>query len=172
MGTRWVPHQLHCTGSHSKLSLRLNSQLRCPPQRQKTMGKCQRHLFHGGIPCRKDACRVAPGDGVTKRWCKDNAPPGSLTVLFATRLFEGGGRLVIVDGLFDISYGPKDVVLIDGNILHGITGLRDLPGQGKKPLAASLSASPLSYSPRSSASRQCASMATTVACGRRAGWTM
>ena len=97
------------------------------------MGKCQRHLFHGGLPCRKDSCRVAPGDGVTKRWCKDHAPPGSLTVLFATRLFEGGGRLVIVDGLFDISYGPKDVVLIDGNILHGITGLRDLPGQGKKP---------------------------------------
>ena len=42
-----------------------------------------------------------------------------------------GGRLFIADGLFDISYGPEDIVLLDGNILHGITGLRDLPGQGQ-----------------------------------------
>ena len=35
-----------------------------------------------------------------------------------------------MDGLFDISYGPADVVLLDGNILHGITGLRDHPGKG------------------------------------------
>ena len=43
-----------------------------------------------------------------------------------------GGRLFIADGLFDISYGPEDVVILDGNILHGITGLRDLPGQGQR----------------------------------------
>ena len=36
----------------------------------------------------------------------------------------------LADGLFDISYGPKDVVLLDGNIVHGITGLRDTPGKG------------------------------------------
>ena len=41
-----------------------------------------------------------------------------------------GGRLFLADGLFDISYGPKDVVLLDGNIVHGITGLRDTPGKG------------------------------------------
>ena len=41
-----------------------------------------------------------------------------------------GGRLFLADGLFDISYGPEDVVLLDGNIFHGITGLRDLPGGG------------------------------------------
>ena len=43
-----------------------------------------------------------------------------------------GGRLFLTDGLFDISYGPEDMVLLDGNILHGITGLRDLPGGGQK----------------------------------------
>ena len=47
-----------------------------------------------------------------------------------------GGRLVILDGLFDLSYGPADVVLLDGNILHSITGLRDLPGQGSFPRCA------------------------------------
>ena len=41
-----------------------------------------------------------------------------------------GGRLFFADGLVDISYGPTDVVLLDGNIPHGITNLRDLPGQG------------------------------------------
>ena len=41
-----------------------------------------------------------------------------------------GGRLFLADGLVDISYGPTDVVLLDGNIPHGITNLRDLPGQG------------------------------------------
>ena len=29
-----------------------------------------------------------------------------------------------------IKYGPTDIVLLDGNIPHGITNLRDLPGQG------------------------------------------
>ena len=42
-----------------------------------------------------------------------------------------GGRLFLVDGLFDLSYGPKDVVLLDGNLVHGVTGLRDLPGEGQ-----------------------------------------
>ena len=37
----------------------------------------------------------------------------------------------MADGLFDLSYGPTDVVLLDGNIFHGITGLRDLPGEGQ-----------------------------------------
>ena len=43
-----------------------------------------------------------------------------------------GGRLFLADGLFDISYGPRDVVLLDGNIMHGITGLRDRPGGGQR----------------------------------------
>ena len=43
-----------------------------------------------------------------------------------------GGRLFIADGLFDLSYGPCDVVLIDGNIPHGITSLSPLPGLGSK----------------------------------------
>jgi hypothetical protein len=37
--------------------------------------------------------------------------------------FGAGGRLFLADGLFDISYGPRDVVLIDGNVPHGITRL-------------------------------------------------
>ena len=41
-----------------------------------------------------------------------------------------GGRLFLADGLFDISYGPHDAVMLDGNIPHGITNLRDFPGQG------------------------------------------
>ena len=41
-----------------------------------------------------------------------------------------GGRLFIADGLFDISYGPTDIVLLDGNIPHGITNLRDFKGKG------------------------------------------
>ena len=35
----------------------------------------------------------------------------------------GGGRLFLADGLFDISYGPRDVVILDGNVPHGITRL-------------------------------------------------
>jgi hypothetical protein len=35
----------------------------------------------------------------------------------------GGGRLFAADGLIDISYGPRDIVLIDGNLPHGITRL-------------------------------------------------
>ena len=36
------------------------------------------------------------------------------------------GRLFLADGLFGISYGPHDVVLLDGNIPHSITNLSDL----------------------------------------------
>ena len=42
-----------------------------------------------------------------------------------------GGRLFLADGLFDLSYGPTDVVLLDGNHLHGITSLRDHKGGGQ-----------------------------------------
>ena len=42
-----------------------------------------------------------------------------------------GGKLVLVDGMFDLEYGPRDVVLIDGNYLHGITSLQGLPGDGQ-----------------------------------------
>ena len=43
-----------------------------------------------------------------------------------------GGRLFVVDGMFDLSYGPHDVVLLDGNTFHGITGLRDMPHAGQR----------------------------------------
>ena len=42
-----------------------------------------------------------------------------------------GGRLVLVDLLWDLSYGPQDVVLMDGNLAHGVTTLCDLPGGGQ-----------------------------------------
>jgi hypothetical protein len=39
--------------------------------------------------------------------------------------------VVVADGLFDISYGPTVVVLLDGNVpAHGITNLRELPSGG------------------------------------------
>ena len=39
-----------------------------------------------------------------------------------------GGHLVLLDGLFDLAYGPHDLVLLDGNFLHTVTRLRALPG--------------------------------------------
>ena len=30
----------------------------------------------------------------------------------------------MADGLINLSYGPRDIVLIDGNYLHGVTSLR------------------------------------------------
>ena len=71
---------------------------------------------HHDMPCPLPAMIFGPGmcNYVGGEWC----PQGV------------GGRLFLVDGLFDISYGPADVVLLDGNILHGITGLRDHPGKG------------------------------------------
>ena len=39
--------------------------------------------------------------------------------------------VVVADGLFDISYGPTVVVLLDGNVpAHGITNLSELPSGG------------------------------------------
>ena len=49
-----------------------------------------------------------------------------------------GGRLYLADGLVDLSYGPRDVVLLDGNFAHGITSLRALAGQGGKKRAPEL----------------------------------
>ena len=42
-----------------------------------------------------------------------------------------GGRLFIADGLIDISYGPCDIVMLDGWNPHGITTLCDLAGKGQ-----------------------------------------
>ena len=36
-----------------------------------------------------------------------------------------GARLILVDGWFDISYGPRDLVFLDGNYMHGISSLCD-----------------------------------------------
>jgi hypothetical protein len=36
-----------------------------------------------------------------------------------------GGRLFYADGLVDLSYGPRDIILMDGNIPHGVTNMRD-----------------------------------------------
>ena len=49
-----------------------------------------------------------------------------------------GGRVYLADGLVDLSYGPRDVVLLDGNFAHGITSLRALPGQGGQKRAPEL----------------------------------
>ena len=38
-----------------------------------------------------------------------------------------GGRLILLDGLFDLSYGPRDAVLLDGSFLHAVTRLRGMP---------------------------------------------
>ena len=61
-------------------------------------------------------------------------PPAPLPALIAgpglSHLVNGewqprgcGGRLFLTDGLFDISYGPRDVGILDGNVPHGITRL-------------------------------------------------
>jgi len=42
-----------------------------------------------------------------------------------------GGSFLLVDGMFNLSYGPRDVLLVNGNYLHGVTGLRDVPGAGQ-----------------------------------------
>jgi|TARA_B110000196_G_scaffold77274_1_gene66261 hypothetical protein len=38
-----------------------------------------------------------------------------------------GGLLLLIDGLFDLSYGPRDLVLLDGNYMHAVSRLRALP---------------------------------------------
>jgi hypothetical protein len=63
-------------------------------------------------------------------------PPHPLlhTVLHcSTRTYLSGGKLYIADRLWDASYGPCDAVLMDGNCLHGITTLCDLPTKGPQP---------------------------------------
>lgn len=35
--------------------------------------------------------------------------------------------LLLIDGLFDLSYGPRDLVLLDGNYMHAVSRLRALP---------------------------------------------
>ena len=42
-----------------------------------------------------------------------------------------GGRVILAAGLFELSYGPTEVVLLGGNYLHGITSLRDHKGGGQ-----------------------------------------
>ena len=44
----------------------------------------------------------------------------------------GGGRLFAADGMFDLSYGPCDAVLLDGNVPHGITRLSGPKGVSAK----------------------------------------
>ena len=34
-----------------------------------------------------------------------------------------GGRLFLADGLFDLSYGPEDLVILNGNCAHGVERL-------------------------------------------------
>ena len=116
------------------------------------MGACQHGLVDGkSMPwrCKRNAYYTGPGDEGKKRWCKEHRPDGGLTYYMpcpfpALVCGQGsawlgsqgweptaaGGRLFLADGLFDISYGPCDIVLLDGNIPHGITNLRDLPGKG------------------------------------------
>ena len=40
---------------------------------------------------------------------------------------QKGGRCFLLDGLFDLEYGPCDVLLLDGRFAHGVTTLRELP---------------------------------------------
>ena len=45
---------------------------------------------------------------------------------------QRGGNLFLVDGMFRLDYGPRDLILFDGNVAHGVTNMRHLPnGQGK-----------------------------------------
>ena len=79
-----------------------------------------------------------------------------------------GGRLFIADGLFDISYGPEDVVLLDGNIAHGITCLCDLPGGGKRSRQELERFSAIVFSSFKREGGKCGIMGGIRACGRRA----
>jgi len=82
-----------------------------------------------------------------------------------------GGRLYLADGLVDLSYGPRDVVLLDGNFAHGITTLRALAGQGGKKSPPELQRFYLSSSSRVCSSpweqRGSASTATMCQSGKR-----
>ena len=37
---------------------------------------------------------------------------------------SNGGNLFLADGMFRLDYGPRDVVLMDGNWAHGVSNLR------------------------------------------------
>ena len=39
---------------------------------------------------------------------------------------HNGGQLFLADFMFNLEYGPQDFVLFDGNLAHGVTGLRHL----------------------------------------------
>jgi hypothetical protein len=68
--------------------------------------------------------------------CALSPPPSPLASPHAPMLAHGGGawerkqkggRLFLLDGLFDLEYGPRDVLLLDGRFAHGVTTLRGLP---------------------------------------------
>ena len=42
---------------------------------------------------------------------------------------QNGGDLFIADGLLPLSYGPRDIVLLNPNVFHGVTNLQALPGR-------------------------------------------
>ena len=37
--------------------------------------------------------------------------------------------LFLADGLIDLAYSPRDIVLLDGNVPHGVTSLRALKAE-------------------------------------------
>jgi hypothetical protein len=43
---------------------------------------------------------------------------------------DKGGILFILDGLFALDYGPCDIVIIDGNIAHGVTQVQRVNVKG------------------------------------------
>ena len=43
----------------------------------------------------------------------------------------------LADGLWDLEYGPRDVVLLDGNFARGVTTLRAIGTVGKQALCVS-----------------------------------
>ena len=69
---------------------------------------------------------------------KHQEPVLSSTSHLQWRPKHKGGRLYIFDGLWDLSYGPRDVVLLDGRFTHGVSGLRDLPGTNQDSTRAEL----------------------------------
>lgn len=78
-------------------------------------------------------------DGTSSKLGAHRDPPSPMPALIggATTHFMGenntwqaharGGKLVLLDGLFDLAYGPRDLVILDGNFMHTVTRLRALP---------------------------------------------
>ena len=90
------------------------------------------------IPCKFTTLGVNEG---SKLCGIHHDPPSPLPALIAgntTWVYDmlahawrqecGGGRFFLADGLFDLSYGPRDVIILDGRFAHGVTTLRELPG--------------------------------------------